>query len=54
MSHSTGKVEVIGLRGNDMFFKYHQAKDPRNMGRFFSMKVKDTDIWFDDLLKRSR
>lgn len=54
MSHSSGKVKIVGLEGDRMYFKYHQAKDPRNLGRFFSMKVRDTDLWFDDVLKHNR
>jgi KamA family protein len=49
MSHPTGKVEILGIDNGKFFFKYHQAKDPRNTGRIFSRPVDKTSTWLDDL-----
>lgn len=49
MSHKTGKIEIIGILGDDIYLKYHQAKDPKNMGKFFKMKVTPDAGWLDDL-----
>jgi KamA family protein len=49
MSHRTGKIEIIGIMGNDIYFKYHQAKDPKNIGKFFKKKLNKTAGWLDDL-----
>jgi KamA family protein len=49
MSHRTGKIEIIGIMGDEIYFKYHQAKDPRNYGRFFKKKINKTAGWLDEL-----
>ena len=49
MSHKTGKIEIIGIIGDEIYLKYHQAKDPKNMGRFFKRKVNPYAGWLDDL-----
>ena len=49
MSHRTGKVEMLGIMGDEMYFRYHQARDPKNMGRFFKRRLSTTAGWLDDL-----
>jgi len=49
MSHKTGKIEIIGIIGDEIYLKYHQAKDPKNMGRFFKRKINPYAGWLDDL-----
>lgn len=49
MSHKTGKIEIVGMIDDNMYFKYHQAKDPNNRGKFFKKKVTKDARWFDDL-----
>ncbi|GAG38431.1 unnamed protein product, partial [marine sediment metagenome] len=49
MSHSTGKVEIVGIIGNEIYLKYHQAKDPKDSGKFFKRKLNKTATWLDDL-----
>ncbi|UCF05468.1 MAG: KamA family radical SAM protein [bacterium] len=49
MSHWTGKVEIMGVMDGYMYFKYHQAKDLRNAGRFFKRKLNNTACWLDDM-----
>ncbi|MFQ5906056.1 MAG: KamA family radical SAM protein [bacterium] len=52
MSHRTGKVEILGIMHEEMYFKYHQAREPRNMGRFFTRRLSKTAGWLDDLEHR--
>jgi KamA family protein len=49
MSHRTGKIEIIGIKAGRMYFKYNQAKDSKNMGKFFSRKLNKTAGWLDEL-----
>jgi len=49
MSHKTGKIEIIGIIGDEIYLKYHQAKDPKNMGRFFKRKINPHAGWLDEL-----
>jgi len=49
MSHKTGKLEIIGLMKKEMYFKYNEAKDSKNRGRFFKKKFKKGATWLDDL-----
>lgn len=49
MSHVSGKIEIVGVRDDEMFFKYHQAKNPADMGRFFSRPLNDSAGWLDEL-----
>lgn len=49
MSHRTGKIEIVGIIGEDIYLKYHQAKNPRNIGKFFKKKLTPDAGWFDDL-----
>lgn len=48
MSHVTGKVEIVGkLDEARMLFKYHEAKDPANLGRLFSLVLDEGQAWLD-------
>ncbi|MCK4359874.1 MAG: KamA family radical SAM protein, partial [Candidatus Cloacimonetes bacterium] len=48
MSHRTGKIEIVGIVGDEIYFKYHQAKDPKNNGKFFKRKLKKSAGWLDE------
>ena len=45
MSHETGKIEIISMTESEMYFKYHQAKDMENFGRFFSQPMDKKAGW---------
>jgi lysine 2,3-aminomutase len=49
MSHKTGKIEIVGVMGDYIYLKYHQAKSPKNTGKFFKRKINKTAGWLDDL-----
>ena len=52
MSHPSGKIEIIGIMGDEIYLKYHQAKDPANLGKFFKKKLNDSARWLDELADR--
>ncbi|MFQ6107665.1 MAG: KamA family radical SAM protein [Thermoplasmata archaeon] len=49
MSHTSGKVEILGLDEDSIYLKYHQARDPEDIGRFFSAPRAEDTLWLDDL-----
>ncbi|QSZ67753.1 KamA family radical SAM protein [Methanofollis aquaemaris] len=48
MSHVSGKIEIAGLTDDCIYFKYHQAADSANIGRFMAFKRNPAALWFDD------
>lgn len=49
MSHKTGKIEIVGIIGNEIYLKYHQSRDPKDAGKFFKKKINKKATWLDDL-----
>ncbi len=49
MSHRTGKIEIIGIMGDKIYFKYHQAKNPNNIGKFFARELNKEAGWLDEM-----
>jgi len=48
MSHTTGKIEVVGKTDEYVFFKYHQAANEEDCGRFLAFRSNPSAYWFDD------
>ncbi len=48
MSHATGKIEVVGLTEDQVFFRYHRAAENGDSGRFMAFKRNPDAYWFDD------
>ncbi|PIQ97292.1 MAG: KamA family radical SAM protein [Nitrospinae bacterium CG11_big_fil_rev_8_21_14_0_20_56_8] len=48
MSHESGKIEVLGLTGTEIYFKYHRAAEPQESARFLAFKRNPDAFWFDD------
>lgn len=48
MSHTTGKIEILGKTKEYVYFKYHRAADDRDSGRFLIFKSNPNAYWFDD------
>ena len=48
MSHKTGKIEILGIMKGKIFFKYHEAKNRKNLGVMFSHRVDKKAGWLDD------
>ena len=49
VSHRTGKIEIVGVIGDEIYLKYHQAKDKSNLGKLFKMKLREGAGWLDEL-----
>jgi len=48
MSHTTGKIEVVGKTAEHIFMRYHQSADSANIGKFMVFKRNPVARWFDD------
>ncbi len=51
MSHKSGKIEILGIKDKEIYFKYHQAKNPEKIGKIFTRKLDKTSGWLDELKK---
>ena len=49
MSHEKGKIEILGIMGDEMLFKHQQAKDPADANRLFKRKLDQSAGWLDEL-----
>ncbi|MGD2066247.1 MAG: KamA family radical SAM protein [Candidatus Bathyarchaeota archaeon] len=49
MSHRTGKIEILGILDDEIYFKYHQAKNRKKIGKIFTRPVDEKAGWLDDL-----
>lgn len=49
MSHETGKVEIVGVDDDHIYLRYHRAKNPADIGRFFTCYRDDRAYWLDHL-----
>ena len=48
MSHTTGKIEILGKTKEFVYFKYHRAANDQDSGRFLVFKSNPNAYWFDD------
>lgn len=48
MSHSAGKIEILGKTEEFVCFKYHRAADDKHSGRFLVLRSNPNAYWFDD------
>ena len=48
MSHSSGKIEIIGKTDECIFFKYHRAADDLESSRFLVLARNPEACWLDD------
>jgi len=48
MSHKLGKIEIVGIRGDEIFFCIHQGQDPKQTGKLFSRRLNHNGTWLDD------
>ena len=49
MSHATGKIEIVAVDHSRIYLRYHQAKDPADLGRFLVAERDDAAGWIDEL-----
>ncbi len=52
MSHATGKIEIVGMDEEHIYFKYHRAADEENRGKFMVFKRNPQAYWFDDYTEK--
>jgi lysine 2,3-aminomutase len=48
MSHSSGKIEIVGCTADRVFMRYHQAARKEDQGRFMIFPSNPAACWFDD------
>ena len=48
MSHSSGKIEIVGKTKDFVYFKYHQAAKDADSGRFLVFASNPNACWLDD------
>jgi len=48
MSHASGKIEVVGLTDNHVYFKYHRAANYVDSGRLLIFERNQDAYWLDD------
>lgn len=48
MSHATGKIEIMGMTDEHIFFKYTRAAHKANQGRVMVFERNPEAYWFDD------
>ncbi len=48
MSHAEGKIEVVGLSAEHVFFKFHRAAAVEDSARFMIFERNPEAFWFDD------
>ena len=48
MSHSTGKIEIVGITKDRVYFKYHRAADDADSGRFLVLNINTNANRLDD------
>jgi lysine 2,3-aminomutase len=49
MSHREGKIEILGIFKNKVYFKYHQAKNKNKIGKIFTKQINENACWLEDL-----
>ena len=51
MSHTTGKIEVVGKMDNKIVFRYHRAPNPLDCGRIMIFDSDPSAGWLDDYIR---
>jgi lysine 2,3-aminomutase len=49
MSHETGKIEILAVDQRHLYLRYHEAKNPADIGRFMVYHRDDDAYWLDQL-----
>jgi KamA family protein len=48
MSHSSGKIEIVGVNDGYIYLKYHRAAHSTDSSRFMVFRSNPNACWFDD------
>lgn len=51
LSHATGKVEIMGMSDELIYFRYHRAADPETKARFMAFRRDPEAYWLDDYVE---
>ncbi|WDL96141.1 KamA family radical SAM protein [Alicyclobacillus sp. ALC3] len=51
MSHDSGKIEILAVEDNQIYLKYHQARDQSHVGKFLALDLPPGAAWYDDLVQ---
>jgi KamA family protein len=51
MSHSTGKIEIVGKTEGLVYLKYHRVANDAESGRVFVLKSNPQAYWLDDYME---
>lgn len=54
MSHESGKIEVVGMTEDQIFFKYARAANEEDNARFLAFYRNPDAVWFDDYKEASK
>ncbi|MGD9110530.1 MAG: hypothetical protein PVG93_06275, partial [Phycisphaerales bacterium] len=48
MSHSSGKIEIVGRTADKIYFKYHRAAQDEDSSLFLACRSNPGAYWLDD------
>lgn len=51
MSHATGKIEILGMTDELIYFRYHRSANPDEKGKFMAFRRNPEAHWFDDYVE---
>lgn len=54
MSHSTGKIEIVGLDNEKIYLRYHRARNPEDESKIMVFNRDNEAYWFDDFIARHK
>lgn len=49
LSHETGKIEILAIDAQNIYARYHRARDAAQRGQFLRYKRNDQACWLDEL-----
>ncbi|MFC7264511.1 KamA family radical SAM protein [Streptomyces lutosisoli] len=49
-SHTTGKIEILGRHGDELLFRYHEARNPADQDRLLSWPAGRPVTWLDEVV----
>jgi len=50
-SHTTGKIEIVGVLGDKLVLRYHEAKSTADENRLMTWPVDRPVAWFDEIVR---
>jgi L-lysine 2,3-aminomutase len=50
-SHTTGKIEIVGVLGDQLILRYHEAKRIAEENRLMTWPLNRPVMWFDDIVR---